>query len=160
MLGTGITIVSDSLGISRAMVNDVMKGLIAMAPPLLDKKENGFYYPSTKWYLAHWERTEASQTQLQKMASDVIAVFNEINGTRYSPHTYETAISAILKSNPQITIDHFRSVIAHKNLTWETEDKMSQYNRPATIFSRKFMVYLDEAHRYWLNKAKDDFKPV
>jgi hypothetical protein len=29
------------------------------------------------------------------------------------------------------------------------------YNRPATIFSRKFLVYLDEANIYWLNKAKD-----
>ena len=160
MLGTGIAIISESLGLSKSSVTDAMKELIAMTPSLLDKKENGYYYPSTRWYTAHWQTVEASQTKSQQFAADVILLFNEINKSKYSAHTYESSIATIIKSNPSVTMDHFKSVIIHKSLTWGVDEKMSQYNRPATIFSRKFMVYLDEANRYWIQKANNDYKPA
>lgn len=155
MLGTGINIVSETLGISKAQVTEAMKGLATVTPSLLEKKENGYYYPTKDWYMAHWEKASAVQTNAHQMAADVIAKFNEVNGTRYSAHTYQDAIGSIVKNNPKLTLDHFASVIMHKSATWGKDEKMEMYNRPATIFSKKFLVYLDEANIYWLNKAKD-----
>lgn len=156
LLGTGINIVSETLGISKAMATEVMKSLVAAVPSLLVKRENGYYYPSDVWYMAQWERVEAPTTQAKQTAADIISEFNKINGTRYAVHTYEQAIVSILKANPTLTIDHFRSVFAHKKLTWGDDEKMAMYNRPATIFSKKFLVYLDEANLYWINKANHD----
>lgn len=155
MLGTGINIVSESLGLSKAQCTEAMKRLATVTPSLLEKKENGYYYPTKEWYMAHWEKASAVQTSAHQMAADVIAKFNELNGTRYSAHTYQDAIASVLKASPKLTLDHFTSVIMHKAMTWGKDEKMEMYNRPATIFSRKFLVYLDEANIYWLNKAKD-----
>lgn len=155
MLGTGINIVSETLGLSKAQATEAMKMLATVTPSLLEKKENGYYYPTKDWYMAHWEKASAVQTNAHQMAADVIAKFNELNSTRYSAHTYQDAIASILKGNPKLTLDHFTSVMMHKAMTWGKDEKMEMYNRPATIFSKKFLVYLDEANIYWLNKAKD-----
>lgn len=156
LLGTGINIVSETLGIPKALVTELMKSLATTVPSLLVKRENGYYYPSDRWYMAHWERVEAPTTQAKQTASDVIAEFNKINGTRYATHTYEQAVVGILKANPTLTLEHFKSIFLHKKLTWGADEKMAMYNRPATIFSKKFMVYLDEANLYWINKANHD----
>jgi uncharacterized phage protein (TIGR02220 family) len=45
-------------------------------------------------------------------------------------------------------------VISHKHETWGVDEKMKEYNRPSTLFSSKFMRYLDEAIIYYSNKQK------
>jgi len=156
LLGTGINIVSDKLGIPKTATAEAMKSMATTVPSLLVKRENGFYYPSDRWYLAQWEKVEAPTTQAKQTAAEIITEFNKINGTRYATHTYEQAIVSILKANPALTIEHFMSIFLHKKLTWGADEKMAMYNRPATILSKKFMVYLDEANLYWINKANHD----
>ena len=150
--GTGISHLSDVIGVESSHIHRAMRHLVDVG--LMEKADNGFYYPSTKWYLAHNKFDVEVITSAEKIAGDVIAYFNEVNNTKFTTVAYADKISSILKNNPKLTLDHFKSVIAHKKITWGDDEKMSQYNRPSTIFSSKFIRYLDEANNYWLDEAK------
>jgi uncharacterized phage protein (TIGR02220 family) len=146
---TGIKVVSESLGLSAGQVSDAMKELIGMQ--LLEKKENGFFYPAHAWYEAHLGIDVEVTSQAAAFANEVISLFNSINGSRYQPHPYQNRIKVLMK---RYTIDHFKSVFTHKKETWGVDPKMSEYNRPATILSTKFDKYLDDANHYWIQKLK------
>jgi len=66
------------------------------------------------------------------------------------------SIKTIIKQSPNITLEHFKSVIIHKKDTWGADPKMAEYNRPSTIFSGKFSKYLDDANHYWILKTKQN----
>lgn len=93
--------------------------------------------------------------QDKDLATEVIKLFNEVNGTAYSN---TEKIKAIIRNQPKVTIDQFASIIYHKKETWGNDPKMSQYLRPATLFGSviKFKTYLEDATNYWIQKAKHE----
>lgn len=154
MKGTGVSLISEILGLNSGTVTQSMRELIDRG--LVEKVVNGFYYPTTKWYLAHEGEDVVVSTVNEDLAKEVISFFNEINDTKYQLHNNIDLVKKILKANPKLTMDHFKSVIIHKRETWATDDKMKDYNRPSTLFSGKFLKYLDDANHYWINKQKHD----
>lgn len=98
------------------------------------------------------------ETTYNELPSKVIDLFNNINGTKYRVDTYYSSIIKIQKKIGD-NIDKYHSVILHKNLTWGRDDKMSDYNRPSTIFRNpeRFKQYLDEATLFWNKKEKNDY---
>jgi uncharacterized phage protein (TIGR02220 family) len=154
MKGTGVIYLSELLGLSSGTISQSMKTLIEMG--LIEKLENGYYYPSNKWYLAHEGEEVVTTTAHDDLAKQVVQYFNEVNGTKYQLHSNIELVKKILKQNSKLTLDHFRSVIVHKKESWGDDDKMKEYNRPSTLFSGKFLKYLDDANHYWLNKQKHD----
>lgn len=152
--GTGVIYLSELLGLNSGTITQSMKTLIEMG--LLEKKENGYYYPTNKWYIAHEGEDVVVSTVNEDIAKEVISFFNKINDTKYQLHNNIDLVKKILKANPKLTMDHFKSVIIHKRETWATDDKMKDYNRPSTLFSGKFLKYLDDANHYWINKQKHD----
>lgn len=152
--GTGVSYLSELLGLNSGTVTQSMKSLIECG--LLEKLENGYYYPTNKWYLAHDGEDVVTTTINEELAKDVILFFNEINETKYQLHSNIELVKKILRNNNKLTLNHFKSVIVHKRETWGTDDKMKEYNRPSTIFSGKFLKYLDDANHYWINKQKHD----
>jgi uncharacterized phage protein (TIGR02220 family) len=154
MKGTGVIYLSEFLGLSSGTISQAMKSLIEIG--LIEKLENGYYYPTNKWYLAHEGEEVVTTTAHEDLAKDVIQFFNDINATKYQLHSNIELVKKILKHNSKLTLDHFRSVIVHKKETWGGDDKMKEYNRPSTLFSGKFLKYLDDANHYWLNKQKHD----
>lgn len=154
MKGTGVSHLSELLGLNTGTVTQSMKTLIEMG--LLEKVVNGFYYPTTKWYLAHEGEEVIVFTPDEDLAKEVILYFNEVNDTKYQLHSNIEIVKKVLRSNPKLTLKHFQSVIVHKKETWGGDDKMKEYNRPSTLFSGKFLKYLDDANHYWINKQKHD----
>lgn len=154
MKGTGVIYLSELLGLSSGTITQSMKTLIEMG--LLEKKENGFFYPSTKWYIAHDGEDVDVVTPSEDLAKEVIDFFNRVNGTKYQIPSNMELVKKIIKANPKLTLQHFHSVIIHKKETWGNDYKMKEYNRPSTIFSGKFLKYLDDANHYWINKQKHD----
>ena len=154
MKGTGVGYLSEQLGLPSQTVSQSMKQLIEHH--LIEKKENGYYYPTMAWYLAHDGEDVDLVSPSEDLAKEVIDFFNRVNGTKYQIPNNMELVKKILKANPKLTIKHFHSVIIHKKETWGNDDKMKEYNRPSTIFSGKFLKYLDDANHYWINQHKHD----
>lgn len=152
---TGVGDLSDVLGLSSRAVSVAVNDLITCSPPLLEKKENGHLYPTIHWYMAHEGEEVTLTTEHDELAKEVIKVFNVINWTKYQIPTNMELVKRVLKQNPKLTLEHFKSVILHKKVTWGEDEKMKEYNRPSTIFSGKFMRYLDDANHYWIKQRND-----
>lgn len=93
--------------------------------------------------------------QDKDLATEVMALFNQVNGTAYSN---TEKIRTIIRNQPKVTFDQFASIIYHKKETWGNDPKMSQYLRPATLFGSviKFKTYLEDATNFWIQKAKHE----
>lgn len=148
---TGIKSVSENLGMSSAQVSESMKELIGMQ--LLEKKENGYFYPTIAWHEAHMGEEVFVTNRAVEFATEIIGLFNEINGSRFHVDPYVARVKILMKKG--LTLEHFRSVFTHKKETWGVDPKMSDYNRPGTILSTKFDRYLDDANNYWIKKLKN-----
>lgn len=93
--------------------------------------------------------------EIKTSTDDVIGLFNEMNGTRYSSVTYDRDVRALLSRDPSLTIKHFRMVFDHKKETWASDPKMKDYNNPSTILRKSnFFRYLDDARHYYMQKIK------
>jgi uncharacterized phage protein (TIGR02220 family) len=156
LIPTGVSEMAESLGLSHRAVSVAMDDLKSCYPAILEKHETGSYYPSRSWYISHFEVTPELTTKDHELAKEVIDFFNEINQTKYQVNSNVEMVKKIIKSNPKITLQHFKSVILHKFSTWGLDEKMKEYNRPSTIFSNKFMKYLDDANHYWIQIKKND----
>lgn len=146
--GTGVSHVSEVLNADQSTITKSMRHLIDVG--LLSKADNGFYYPTQNWYLAHDGEEVIVKGKHDYLAISVIELFNKVNNTKYQLPANMPYVIKLLKANPHFTIVHFESVITHKAETWGKDEKMAEYNRPSTIFSSKFLKYLDEATHYWL----------
>ena len=144
----------DAIGISKGITTSAINEMKSCSPALLEDHENGSVYPTRWWYEAHLGEVEEVVSKNAELAKNVLQFFNELNKTSYSLKTNTHLVSAILKSNPTLNERHFKAVISHKHETWGVDEKMKEYNRPSTLFSSKFMRYLDEAIIYYSNKQK------
>lgn len=153
------TEVSDNVGLNLSSVIEIINTLV----------ENEFVVNgSSGFYLSQQTRKEMSglepvkprvkkEKKSSEISEQVINLFNNVNGTRYDPKTYSNNIDSICRQNKSLTFVNFESVIKHKHITWGQDEKMSEYNRPATIFGsyQKFMKYLDDAKVYWDKVVKE-----
>jgi uncharacterized phage protein (TIGR02220 family) len=113
-------------------------------------------YEGVDWLIGIKKKPSgAGATQL---AEDIIKYFNEVNGTRYQAKTIVRNITTILRSYPEASMLHFEAIILHKFDTWGKDDKMREFNRPATLFGSypKFLKYLDDARQYFARINKVD----
>lgn len=148
--------IADDTGLNPKAVSIAMSDLCKCEPRLLEQHETGNLYPTEHWYMSHFEEVKPITTLDESIAKDVVLYFNETNETRYQVPNNAELIINIIRQNPKLTMDHFKSVIQHKKETWGNDDKMREYNRPSTLFknSNKFLRYLDDANIYWTTKAK------
>lgn len=153
-----INSLSTLLGLSPRAVSVAVEEMRLSEPPLLEIAENGSIYPTVHWYSSFFEDVDKITTVDAKLAQNIVELFNSINSSKYLIPNNAELVKNILRQHPRLTIDHFRSVIVHKKESWGSDEKMSEYNRPATIFrsSKQFLKYLDEANMYWHNKQKHD----
>lgn len=153
---TSVNQLASVLGLSTRAVSVAIEDMRLSSPALLEIAENGSVYPTKQWYLAHFEEPSKVSPQNEELAKEVVLLFNELNGTKYQLPNNIEFVKAILRASPRLTIDHFRSVILHKLETWADDEKMKEYNRPATLFRspKQFMKYLDDATQYWFQKQK------
>lgn len=155
---TKVKNLSFDLGLTERAISISIDELCRCEPRLLQQHENGSFYPTEHWYLAQLGEDINVSSANTEIAKSVVTFFNEVNDSKYLIPNNSELIKNILKVYPRLTFDHFKSVILHKKETWGIDEKMSEYNRPATIFrsAQKFIRYLDDANIYWANKVKKD----
>jgi uncharacterized phage protein (TIGR02220 family) len=152
--------IADNVGLNINSVTEILEKLCES--DIVDKD------PDSEYYLTKQTRKELSglepvkprpkkEKKSSELSEQVINLFNNVNGTRYDPKTYSNNIDSICRQNKSLTFVNFESVIKHKHITWGQDEKMSEYNRPATIFGsyQKFMKYLDDAKVYWDKVVKE-----
>lgn len=145
---------ADTIGLPKSTVTLAINDMISAQPAVLYRHENGSAYPTEYWYISHMFEPEEVLTGRESLALSVMEFFNKTNGTSYSTKTNVPLIVNILKANPKLDARHFEAVVSHKYETWGSDAKMKEYNRPSTLFSSKFMRYLDDAIIYYSNKQK------
>ena len=83
-------------------------------------------------------------TELRKIASQVVAFLNEKTGRNFDLNG-ANADHVIARLKDGETVDDCRAVIALKCREWRGDPKMSKYLRPETLFNRtKFATYKGE----------------
>lgn len=84
-----------------------------------------------------------------------ILYLNQVAGTRFDPGNKANVRLVKARYHEGRTIDDFKSVVDKKASQWLTDEKMSQYLRPSTLFSAtNFESYLNERQEV---KEKYDF---
>lgn len=151
---TNITGIAAALGLSTRAVSVAVDDMRTLNPPLLEIAENGSIYPTRHWFLSVIGEPVRLTRVDEELAKDVVTFFNELNATKYQLPNNAELVKAIIRQSPKLTMDHFKSVILHKKETWGNDEKMAEYNRPATIFRspKQFLKYLDDATMYWNTK--------
>lgn len=159
---TEAELISGALGINISAIDGIVEVLLQSDMIKSDGKTL-FISDSTRKQMTGQEEIKPRQRkkkdgEISEVATKVIQVFNAVNGTRYEAGTYGKLIDTIIQEK-KINPTQFESVIRHKHLTWGADEKMKEYNRPATIFrsTNKFMQYLDDARVYWAERAKENF---
>jgi hypothetical protein len=149
--GCSIDSISNELGVQQALIQS---SLDSLRPSYVDD-DNRLTDDFISMYdgIRPPERIKKRQ-EPSELPSKVIDLFNKINETKYRVDTYYSNILKISKEVGE-NIDIYHSVILHKNLTWGQDEKMSEYNRPATIFRNvvRFKQYLDDARLYWIKES-------
>lgn len=83
---------------------------------------------------------------LKQEALDVLDFLNKKTGRHYQP--VEANLQMIMARLKESTVEDCKSVIAKKTREWGTDEKMTLFLRPATLFNRmKFAQYQGELHR-------------
>lgn len=75
----------------------------------------------------------------------IIDYLNKRTGKKYSVKTKKTAQLVHKLLDNGFTVEDFERVIDIKCKQWLNNEKMNQYLRPRTLFSKKFEDYLNEA---------------
>jgi len=105
----------------------------------------------------NWEKyqiSDYSTTRVQKHREDVknkekvdevIKIFNELTGKRYSFKTEANRLLISGRLNDGVTVDEIRAVIVARIKKWGNDPKMKEFIRPSTIFApTNFDKYLNE----------------
>lgn len=75
---------------------------------------------------------------------EIVAYLNEKAGTNFRSSSASTQRHINARLNEGYTVDDFKKVIDNKVADWKSNDKMSKYLAPDTLFSNKFEKYLQE----------------
>jgi uncharacterized phage protein (TIGR02220 family) len=76
--------------------------------------------------------------------SEIVSYLNLKAGTSYKPTTKATQKHISARLNEGYTVEDFKKVIDNKCKQWLSDDTMSKYLRPETLFGSKFESYLNE----------------
>lgn len=154
--------IADNVGLNVNSVVDILNTLVDKELVIREFDNNNNYQllEQTRKEMSGLEPVKPrvkKEKKSSEISEQVINLFNNVNGTRYDPKTYSNNIDSICRQNKSLTFVNFESVIKHKHITWGQDEKMSEYNRPATIFGsyQKFMKYLDDAKVYWDKVVKE-----
>lgn len=90
-------------------------------------------------------------------AREIIDYLNEVTGSKYSYKTEATnkLIKARIKDG--YSVDDFKTVIDNKFDEWGSDEKMSKYLRPETLFGNKFESYLNSNTK---TVEKKEWEPI
>lgn len=120
---------------------------------LIDTKENGTYtekdnlsdnsQSSVSTGVSNLISTNLNSTNLNLIKSIIDYLNNKLNTHyRYTSNKTQSLVKARL--NEGFTYDDFVTVIDKKHNQWISDEKMSKFLRPETLFSNKFESYLNE----------------
>jgi len=155
------------LGISPGQVSkSVHSGILNGLLETVDKNDNREIFRTTSIWVDTVIRNSEEKTEkipYREVAREGIIYLNERLGKHqngYQWKTYEKEFKALsgklIKQYPHLTVKRIilnvKAVIDHKILQWSDNPEMSQYLRPSTLFSGKFLKYLDEARTYFKNQ--------
>jgi uncharacterized phage protein (TIGR02220 family) len=88
--------------------------------------------------------------------SEVISYLNEKAGTKYRTQVLKTKSLIQARVKEGFEVDDFKSVIDTKVAEWKSDEKMSKYLRPETLFGTKFESYLNQS----LKREKEKIETV
>ena len=145
-------LLSKQLGLTTKQVNDAIKYLSSLTPSLLTENLD----PTATYYDAFITEVAKPLERQESEAVEIVNMFNELTGQKFSLPTNVPMIKKILQHNSKLTKDHFKAVITHKMKVWTKENGMDMYIRPMTLFRSpaKFAAYYEEAYNYYMNQAK------
>lgn len=83
----------------------------------------------------------------------IVDYLNSKTNKHYKSTTAKTKDLIKARYNEGFTLDDFKQVIDNKVIDWSSNDRMSKYLRPETLFSNKFEGYLNE------QPSKGNYKP-
>ena len=75
---------------------------------------------------------------------EIINYLNEKADTRYRHTSNKTQGLIKARINEGFTLENFKTVIDKKTTEWKSDNKMSAYLRPETLFGTKFESYLNQ----------------
>lgn len=87
----------------------------------------------------------SSEKKEKVPVKEIIDFLNEKAGTSFKQANKATTSHIRARWNEGFRVDDFKAVITHKCAEWRTDEKMVQFLRPQTLFSRNFEAYLQAA---------------
>lgn len=75
---------------------------------------------------------------------EIINYLNDVASKSYRSSTQKTKTLIKARWNEGFRLDDFKKVIDTKNAEWKSDQKMSKFIRPETLFSPKFEGYLNQ----------------
>jgi uncharacterized phage protein (TIGR02220 family) len=146
-------IIVEQIGLQAKTVNETVARLNSLNPRLLVEFE-----PTKIYYDSFVGEVEVPKEELEQKAIEIMNMFNELTGRKFSVPNNILLVKKILQSNKKITKDHFKSIITHKLQVWTKESGMDMYIQPTTLFRspNRFATYYDQAQEYWMIQQKKD----
>lgn len=90
-------------------------------------------------------------------APEIVNYLNSKIGTHYRATTRKTQSLIKARMNEGFTVDDFKTVIDNKVDEWGSDNKMSKYLRPETLFGTKFESYLNQQNKIRKTEPVNDF---
>ena len=99
--------------------------------------------------------------------SEIVDYLNKKADTQYRASSKKTQSLIKARINEGFTLEDFKTVIGKKTTEWKSDNKMSAYLRPETLFGTKFESYLNqkivnpsaESGKIVIKKAHDEKPP-
>ncbi|MGE7131191.1 phage replisome organizer N-terminal domain-containing protein [Lysinibacillus xylanilyticus] len=89
---------------------------------------------------------------------EIIDYLNQKANKKYKHTSQKTQTLIKARIKEKFTLDDFKQVIDIKTAQWLTDDKMSVYLRPETLFGTKFESYLNEQPKVIQQNKQQDIK--
>ncbi|MGE8038177.1 phage replisome organizer N-terminal domain-containing protein [Lysinibacillus sp. NPDC093692] len=89
---------------------------------------------------------------------EIIDYLNQKANKKYKHTSQKTQTLIKARFKEQFTLEDFKQVIDIKTAQWLTDDKMSVYLRPETLFGTKFESYLNEQPKGIQQNKQQDIK--
>jgi len=90
------------------------------------------------------ERKGREEKGKEGSVEKIVSYLNQIVGTKYRTNSGKTKALVIKRLSEGFTIKDFFMVIDKKFYEWGTDEKMSAFLRPETLFGNKFESYLNQ----------------
>ena len=118
-------------------------GIDVVTPCNAMKRRNLFHETDGTLHVSNWdkwqpsrEREDVSTASVLGASNDILDYLNEKTGRHYKPvkANIELIASRLKEGYSQ---DDLKAIVDRKSAQWGCDDKMNQYLRPSTLFSRE-----------------------